>query len=434
MTKKVYIAISTELIHHGHIRIIDEARKLGEVIAGLLTDTAIAEYKRAPFTTWEQRKAVVENLKGIKEIVPQTTWSYTKNLREVKPDFVVHGDDWQIGVQRKIREQVVETLKGWGGKLVEFPYAHDIEESALEKSALKLGVTPEGRMKQLRRLIDLKPIVRVMEAHNGLSGRIVEETKIIEGDTVKEFDAIWESSLTDSTSKGKPDTQAVDFTSRFQTVEQILEVTTKPIIFDGDNGGMIEHFPFTIRTLERLGVSAIIIEDKIGFKQNSLFGVDVKQTQDTVENFCRKIQVGKRAQATNQFMIIARIESLILKAGLDDALERADAYITAGADAIMIHSKDKEPNEILKFCGEYNKFSNRVPLVVVPSTYNKITEKELIDTGVNVVIYANHLLRSAYPAMQKTAEKILECGRSLEVDGACLPIKKIITLIPEADS
>ncbi len=432
MTAKVYVAMATDMIHHGHIKIMEEARKLGEVTVGILTDKAIAAYRRVPLTSLEQRKSIVSNIKGVKNTIEQETLDYTDNLLKIRPEYVVHGDDWSTGVQRKIREKVIETLKEWDGKLVEVPYSDNVEESVLAQDILNIGTTPDARLKKLRRLIELKPLVRVLEAHNGLTGRIVEETKLVNNGFVKEFDAMWESSLTDSTSKGKPDTQAVDFTSRFQTIEQILEVTTKPMIVDGDNGGMIEHFGFTVRTLERLGVSAIIIEDKIGFKQNSLFGTEVQQSQDTVENFCKKIEVGKLSQVTSDFMVIARIESLILKSGLEDALKRSRAYIDAGADAIMIHSKEKDPSEILSFCEEYNKLDNKVPLVVVPSTYNMITEAELIKAGVKIVIYANHLLRSAYPAMRKTAETILEQGRSHETNELCMPIKDILTLIPKA--
>jgi phosphoenolpyruvate phosphomutase len=260
---------------------------------------------------------------------------------------------------------------------------------------------------------------------------IVENTKVTDLEKkVKEFDGMWVSSLTDSTAKGKPDIEYVDITSRLNTIHHILEVTTKPIIVDGDTGGISEHFSLIVKSLERLGISAIIIEDKVGLKKNSLFGTEVEQRQDTIEDFSHKISSGKKAQVTNNFMVIARIESLILKKGVDDAIKRAKAYIGAGADAIMIHSKEKEPDEILEFCKRYNGMTNKVPLVAVPTTYNRITEKELSDAGVNIVIYGNHLLRSAYPAMVKTAETILKNGRSYEVDEFCMPIKNVLELIP----
>ena len=423
--------MSTDVVHHGHIKIIEEARKLGEVTVGLLTDNTIANYKRIPLLSYEQRKKIIENIKGVKEVIPQETLDYAPNLMKLKPDYVVHGTDWREGVQKKTREGVIQTLKAWGGLLIEPEYTKDISATKLANVFNKIGTTPEIRLKKLRKLLELKPIVRLMEVHNGLTGRIVEETKIEYGETVREFDGMWESSLTDSASKGKPDIELVDFTSRLQTIDQIFEVTTKPMIVDGDTGGLVEHFVYTVKTLERLGVSAVIIEDKIGPKRNSLFGTEVKQEQDTIENFSHKISEGKKAQVTEDFMIIARIESLILKKGIEDALKRAEAYIEAGADGIMIHSKEKDPKEILDFCREYGKFEDKVLLVAVPSSYNTITEDELTKAGVKIVIYANHLLRSAYPAMIKASESILKNGRCKEAsEEYCMPINDILNLIP----
>jgi len=430
--KIVYIGMSADLIHQGHLNIISEGCKLGKVIIGLLTDEAIATYKRLPLIDFDERKLIVENLKGVDRVVSQETLDYVPNLKKIKPDFVVHGDDWKTGVQKETRQRVIDVLSQWDGILVEPKYTPGISSTDLIASVKARGIMPEKRMKTLKRLIAIKPIVRILEAHNGLTGLIVEKTSIEKNGKKLEFDGIWESSLTDSTSKGKPDTELVDFSSRFATVEEILEVTTKPIIIDGDTGGRIEHFKFRVKTLERLGVSAIIIEDKIGDKRNSLFGTSVKQKQDSIENFSRKISEGKKSLVTEDFMIIARIESLILKNGINDALKRAKAYIKAGADGIMIHSKNKDGNEIIEFCNKYNKYENRMPLIVVPSTYAHMTEVDLQKLGVNVVIYANHLIRSAYPAMLNTAETILKHGRCEEVSNEnCMPIKEILTLIPE---
>ncbi len=424
--------MSADLIHQGHLNIIAEGKKLGKVIIGLLTDEAIASYKRLPLIAFNDRKTIVENLKGVDKVIPQLTLDYVTNLETLKPDFVVHGDDWKTGVQRKVRQRVIDTLSEWGGKLVEPKYTEGISSTDLISAVKARGITPGKRMKTLRRLIDVKSVVRILEAHNGLTGLIVEKTSIEKDGRKIEFDGIWESSLTDSTSKGKPDTELVDFTSRFQSIEEILEVTTKPIIVDGDTGGKIEHFKFRVKTLERLGVSAIIIEDKIGSKRNSLFGTDVEQHQDSIEHFSKKISEGKRSLVTEDFMIIARIESLILKHGMDDALVRAEAYIAAGADGIMIHSKNKDGKEIIEFCNQYKQIENRVPLVVVPSTYAHMSEKNLQDLGVKVVIYANHLIRSAYPAMVSVAKTILESARAKEAsDKYCMPIKEILNLIPE---
>ena len=420
----VYVGMSADLIHPGHMNIIKEAAKYGNVIIGLLTDKAIASYKRLPSLTYDQRKNVIENIKHVSNVVPQHSLSYIENLKKYKPDYVVHGDDWKSGVQKKTRQTVIDTLKEWNGKLIEIPYTKGISSTQLHNSLKEIGTTPEIRQKKLKRLIECKPIVRVLEAHNGLTGIIAENVSY----ETAEFDGIWMSSLTDSTAKGKPDIELID---RYGTLNDVLEVTTKPIILDGDTGGKPEHFAFTVKTLERLGVSAIIIEDKVGLKKNSLFGTDVKQIQDSIEGFSKKIKIGKSSLVGEDFMIIARIESLILKTGLEDALKRAKAYIDVGVDGIMIHSKEEDPTEIFNFCDEYKKFDKKVPLVVVPSSYNNVTEDILIEKGVNIVIYANHLLRSAYPAMVKTAQSILCHKRSKEASkDYCMSIKEILNLIP----
>ncbi|MFW6130200.1 MAG: phosphoenolpyruvate mutase [Atribacterota bacterium] len=428
MPKKVYVGMAADYIHVGHINIINEARKHGDIIIGLLTDKAVASYKRVPMLNYEQRRKIMENIQGVVKVVPQDTLDYVDNLRRYKPDYVVHGDDWKTGIQKLVRQRVINTLKEWNGELIEPHYTKGISSTMLIEDKLKGGVTPSYRLKKLKNLIELKPIVRVIEAHSGLSALIAEKTKINVGTEVREFDAIWESSLTDSSSKGKPDIEVVDFTSRTRTINEILEVTTKPIIVDGDTGGLIEHFVFMVKTLERLGVSAVIIEDKIFPKRNSLLE-GAKHIQDETDKFCEKIKAGIQARVTQDFMIIARIESLIAKNDLEDALQRAKSYIKAGADAIMIHSKDKEPDEIIDFCISYKKFKNRVPLVAVPTTYNMITEQELAELGVSIVIYANHLLRSSYKAMLDTAETILKNGRSYEVNPKCYEIKKLLELI-----
>lgn len=429
--KKVYIPLCADIIHHGHLNLIKKGRGLGEITIGLLTDEAIASYKRLPFLTYEQRKIIAENIKGVKEVIPQKSFLLDENIKLLKPDYIVHGDDWKTGFHTKTRENTVNLLDEYGGQLIEVPYTQGVSSTKLIAQQKEMGITPEVRIKNFKRLLRTKPIVRLLEAHNGLTGCIVEKTKIINKEGLsKEFDGVWISSLTDSVSKGKPDTGIVDLTSRINTINQVLESTTKPIILDGDNGGELEHFPSMIRTLERLGVSGIIIEDKIGLKENSLYE-EVKQKQDDISNFSYKISQGKKAQLTEDFSIIARIESLILRKGIDDALIRAQAYINAGVDAIMIHSKEKESAEILQFLERYNEFNNKVPIVVVPTTYNHITETQLKEKGVNVVIYANHLLRSAYPAMKKTAEKILNNERSYECDEDCMPIKEILNLVSE---
>lgn len=428
--KKVYVGMSADLVHPGHLNVLKEAARHGELMVGLLTDAAIASYKRIPFMEFEQRKIVIENIKGVCVVVPQETLDYVPNLRKYKPDYVVHGDDWKEGVQRQTRANVIEALAEWGGELIEVPYTQGISSTKLNKALKEIGVTPELRLKSLRRMLQVKPLLRFLDIHNALSGLIIEHASVETPNGQRQFDGMWGSSLTDSTAKGKPDTEAVDVSARMTTLNEVLEVTTKPIIYDADTGGQTEHFQFTVKTLERLGVSAAIIEDKTGLKKNSLFGTDVPQTQDSIENFCEKIKAGKKAQATDDFMIIARIESLILGKGLDDAFERAQAYLAAGADGIMIHSREKSPDEIFAFCELYATLPNRKPLVAVPSSYNQVTEQELQNHGVTIVIYANQLLRSAYPAMMETAKSILTNQRSAECDVRMLSIKDILELIP----
>ena len=427
----VYVGMSADLIHPGHINILERAAELGDVTVGLLTDQAIASYKRLPHMTFDQRRAVVESLRAVHRVIAQETLDYVPNLRKVRPDFVVHGDDWQTGVQRETRQRVIDALAEWNGQLVEIAYTEGISSTQLNASLKQIGTTPSVRMSRLRRLIDNKPIVRLMEAHSGLSGLIVENTNFERDGRTYEFDGMWSSSLTDSTSRGKPDIEAVDISSRLQMINEIFEVTTKPLVFDGDTGGKPEHFAFTVRSLERLGVSAVIIEDKEGLKRNSLFGTEVEQTQSSIEDFCGRLRVGKESQITDDFMVIARIESLILDKGLNDALERAEAYIDAGADAIMIHSRQKSPDEVFEFCAHAAKFDTQVPIVAVPTSYHQVTESELADAGVRVVIYANHMLRAAYPQMRKVAATVLEHGRALEADELLASISEVLTIIPE---
>jgi len=428
--KKVYIAMSADIIHPGHLNIIKKGAELGDVTVGLLTDKAIASYKRLPYLNYNQRKEVVENIKGVKKVIKQESLDYTQNLTKLKPHFVVHGDDWKEGIQKQTRETVINTLKDWKGQLIDVPYTKGINSSLLNKKIKEIGVTSDVRRSLLRRLIESKEIVRILESHSGLTGLIVEKTRVALNNKFNEFDGMWSSSLTDSTSKGKPDIEALDLTTRLQGINDMLETTTKPLIYDGDTGGKIEHFAFTVRTLERLGVSAVIIEDKVGLKKNSLFGTDIKQTQDSIENFSNKIKVGKKSQVTTDFMIIARIESFILGKAIDDALKRSKAYVKSGADGIMIHSKEKTGKDIKSFCKRFRQHDSNTPIIVVPSTYNHIKESDFISWGANIVIYANHMLRASYPAMKKAAELILQNERSLECDELCMPIKEILTLIP----
>jgi phosphoenolpyruvate phosphomutase len=431
MAKKVYLGMIADIMHPGLINIINEGAKYGDVIIGLFTDKAIATHKRLPYLTYEQRETVVRSIHGVSDVVPQDDWSYVPNLVKYKPDYIIHGDDWLEGPDKYIRDEVFKVMESLGGKVIEIPYTKGITSSGLAEELESLGTTPQARLKSLRRLITAKPIVRIMESHCGLTGLIIEHTKVEVGNEVREFDGMWASSLTDSTSKGKPDIEAVDLTTRLHDLNDSLEVTTKPVIYDGDTGGKTEHFVFTVRTLERLGVSAVIIEDKVGLKQNSLFGTDAVQTQDTIEGFCAKIKAGKEAQVTRDFMIISRCESLIAGKPVDDALERCHAYVAAGADGIMIHSKNKDGMDIKEFCQRFREVDNHTPIVAVPTTYAQFTEEELASWGINIVIYANHMLRSAYPAMVKCAERILETTRCLEAsEEYCMPIKQILNLIP----
>ena len=429
--RKVYMCFSADIIHGGHIAIIRKAQKLGRLTIGVLSDEAVASYKRFPLVPASERKVMFENIAGVSRVIEQKTLSYRDVLESEKPDIVVHGDDWISGFQKPIRDEVVEILASYGGQLVEYPYASDPKYKEIDKRQRADLAMPDIRRGRLKRILDVKGLVTVMEAHDGLTGLVVENTVVHENGGARQFDAMWLSSLCDSTAKGKPDIELVDMTSRFRTIDDIMEVTTKPIIFDGDTGGLTEHFVYTVRSLERMGVSMVIIEDKTGLKKNSLFGTEVVQTQDTIENFSAKIRAGKKAQRTAEFMICARIESLILEQGMDDALERAFAFVKAGADAIMIHSRKKDPAEIFEFLEKFRAADPTTPVVLVPTSFNSVKEEEWKARGANIIIYANQLMRAAVPAIQKAAETILKNHRAEECDAQLMPFKNIIRLIPE---
>ena len=429
-SRTVYMCFSTDIIHGGHIAIIKKAQKLGRLIIGVLSDEAVASYKRLPLVPAVERKRLFENIAGVYKVVDQNTLSYKTNLETLKPSIVVHGDDWCTGFQKPIRDEVVSILASYGGKLVEFPYSSDDKYKDIEARTRSDLAMPDIRRGRLKRVLEMKGLITAMEAHDGLTGLIVENTVVHQDGGAHQFDAMWVSSLCDSTAKGKPDIELVDMTSRFRTIEDITEVTTKPIIFDGDTGGKTEHFVYTVRSLERLGVSMVIIEDKTGLKKNSLFGTEVVQTQDSIENFSAKIRAGKKAQRTKEFMICARIESLILEQGMEDALTRAFAFAEAGADAIMIHSRKKDPSEIQEFIKKFREKDKTTPIVLVPTSFNSVTEEEWKERGANIIIYANQLMRAEVPAMQKAAETILENHRAKECDDMIMPFKDIIRLIP----
>ena len=427
--KKVYVGLSADILHEGHINILKIANSYGDVIVGLLTDEAIATYKSIPILDFSRRKIILQNIKFVKKVIPQETLDYVKNLNIIRPHYVIHGDDWKIGVQKITRERVIKTLKKWSGKLIEPKYTKNISSSSIKSKILEMGFSPQNRVSRLNRLINSKDIVRVLESHNSLTGLIIENLKVEKNKKVEEFDCMWSSSLTDSATKGKPDNQSVDYSSRISSLNDMLDVTSKPLIFDADNGGQFEHLGFLIKSLERLGVSAIIMEDKIGLKKNSLFKNQSGAKQDRPESFAKKIKKACENRKSKDFLVIARIESFILGKGLKDALKRAETYSKAGADAILIHSKEKTPKEIFSFSRIFKKSKNFVPLVAVPSTYSKVYEKELIKNGFKIVIYANHLLRAAFPAMENAAKEILKNKRSYEIENKIISIKKIINLI-----
>lgn len=431
MGKKVYTCFCTDVIHEGHMNILKRAAAYGDVYVGVLSDEAMVGFNRFPTISLEQRMEIVRQTGLVKEVLVQSDVMYDQILAELRPDYVVHGDNWSEGPEKAIRDNVIANLERLGGELVEIPYTYNDNVKRIDDQMKEKLAMPEFRRKRLRQLIAMRPIVKTLEVHSGLTGLIAEKTVVETGGRLDQFDAMWISSLCDSTAKGKPDIELVDMSSRLRTIDDVMDVTTKPIILDGDTGGLIEHFVYNVRTLERMGVSAVIIEDKTGLKKNSLFGTEVEQTQDSIENFCAKISAGKKALRTEEFMIIARIESLILERGMEDALERAFAYTEAGADGIMIHSRKKSPDEILEFCRLFREKDEETPIVVVPTSFNSITEEELAAAGVNIVIYANQLTRSAFPAMQSTAVEILKNHRALEVDSRLMPFKDIIRLIDE---
>ena len=429
--KKVYTCFCTDIIHEGHLNIIEKAREFGSVTVGVLCDSEMVRYNRFPVKTVEERIEMIKAIDGVDDVIVQNHIMYDEVVKELRPDYIVHGNNWSSPAMAVIKENITGLLAEYGGEMVEVPYTFNENIQKIDRQMTEKLSMPEFRRGRLKKLLNIVPIVKTIEVHSGITGLIAEKTVVANGEHIDQFDCMWISSLCDSTAKGKPDIELVDMTSRFRTIDDIMEVTTKPIIFDGDTGGMTEHFVYTVRSLERMGVSAVIIEDKTGLKKNSLFGTEVVQTQASIEDFSAKIAAGKKAQLTDDFMIIARIESLILERGMEDALERARAFVDAGADGIMIHSRKKDPAEIIEFCDKFRAENTKTPIVVVPSSFNVITEEELSQHGVNIVIYANQLTRSAFPAMQKTAEDILRYHRAKEVDDRLMPIKKIITLIDE---
>lgn len=429
--KTVYTCFTTDVLHEGHMNIIKEAKKYGKLIVGVMSDEAMVKFDRFPTLSFEKRKELIADIAEIDEVVDQKSVSYRENLLKYRPDYVVHGDNWKDNEQKALRNEVIEVLKEWGGQLIEIPYTRNEAVKRIDNKMREQLSMPEFRRKRLKQLLQLRPIVKALEVHSGITALIAEKTIVEHEGELDQFDAMWISSLCDSTAKGKPDIELVDMSSRIRTIDDVMDVSTKPIILDGDTGGLIEHFVYNVRTLERMGVSAIIIEDKTGLKKNSLFGTEVAQTQDTIENFCAKISAGKNVQLSDDFMIIARIESLILEKGMQDALERAYAYVKAGADGIMIHSRKKDPTEIFAFCDEFRKTDQTTPIIVVPTSFNTVTEEELAQHGINIVIYANQLTRSAFPAMQNTAIDILKHHRAKEVDDRLMSIKSILTLINE---
>ena len=427
--KTVYACFTTDVIHEGHLNIIHKAKEYGKVIVGVLSDEAMVKFDRFPTISYDERIALVQAIPEVDQVVKQEDVMYDQVVSELRPDYVIHGDNWLQGPTRAIRDNVERLLSSYGGKIIDIPYTYNENVKHTDDKIREKLAMPEFRRKRLRQLLKMRSVVKAIEVHSGITGLIAEKTVVEHEGKLDQFDAMWISSLCDSTAKGKPDIELVDMTSRFRTIEDITEVTTKPIIFDGDTGGLIEHFVYTIRSLERMGVSAIIIEDKTGLKKNSLFGTEVAQTQDSIEHFSEKIRAGKKVQLTDDFMIIARIESLILEQGMEDALNRAQAFVEAGADGIMIHSRKIDTDEILEFCDKFREKNKATPIVVVPSSFNTITEEELSEHGVNIVIYANQLTRSAFPAMEETAKDILRYHRAKEVDEKLMPIKDIISLI-----
>ncbi|MAJ86251.1 MAG: phosphoenolpyruvate mutase [Candidatus Pelagibacter sp.] len=413
MKKKVYVCLAADILHEGHVNILKKASKHGDVTVGLMTDNAIGKYKKIPFLNYHQREVVVKNLSMVKKVIPQYTMDFRPNLRLLKPDYVVHGDIWKPAL-KKLRKEVVEQLKKWSGKLIEYPYTKNISSSSIKENIINSPLFNVSRVSMLKRLLSVKGFVRIIEAHSPLAGLIIENTKYKKNKNDKEYDGMWSSSLTESLMRGKPDNQSVELSTRITALNELLDITTKPIIFDADNGGRIEHLSYRINTLERQGVSAIVIEDKIGLKKNSLFKNQKNAQQDSIKNFCKKLKVAAKSKNSKDFFIVARIESFILGKGLQDALKRAKAYSNSGADAILIHSKENNPKEIFKFSKIYKKFNNHKHLIAVPSSYSKTLEKDLIKNGFNIVIYANHMLRASYLSMKKLALDILKNSRSFE--------------------
>lgn len=284
----------------------------------------------------------------------------------------------------------------------------------------------------LKQLIKKRGFLRIIEVHNGLSALIAEQISVKEkSGGILSFDGFWESSLTDSASRGLPDIEIINLDSRLETINEILYITSKPLIVDCDTGGDINHFEYMVQKLEDAGVVMVIVEDKTFPKRNSL--TNSNHILEDKDIFAEKIKRGIAVRKSNNFMIIARLEGLIAGHSMEETLGRAEAFLKAGADGIMIHSRKNEPTEILEFASLYKKLPKSLIkgkiLVCVPTTYNKITAKELAKSGFNLIIYANHLLRSSYRAMEKICKTILLNDRSFEAESLCVSLKNLFRAV-----
>ncbi len=408
--KTVYVGMSADLVHPGHINLLREAASLGRVTVGLLTDRAISSYKRMPFLTFEQRRAVIEHIAFVTAVVPQDTLDYTDNLRLLRPDFVVHGDDWRNGVQAQTRRRVLDVLREWGGTLVEPPYTEGISSTALRMAAMDIGFAPGVRQRRLRRMLDCKPLVRVMQAHDGLSAHIVDRLEETTQGAPREYDAIWVDSLAGAPIRGKPDPLPFDLSSRLVTLHEILDATTKPLICNAGGAGHAAGVTAAVRTLERIGVSAIVIDTEVTDRRAVPAMAASAPPQDDMAAFIREIAAARDARVTPDFMIIARINDRTRDCGADRMMARAAAGVDAGADAVMCDSDPVNPDGIFDLCRRYRRLMNGHPLLVGLSGTEGLQEHDLASAGASMVVYTDTLLRAAREAMISAASQVLSCG------------------------
>jgi len=414
--KTVYVGMVGDMLHVGHINILKTAARLGRVTVGVLTDRAVVGYKRLPLLAFEDRVRVVESIADVAAVVPQKTLSYVENLRALRPDYVVHGDDWRYGDQvSRARAEVIATLGEWGGELVEVAYTKGISSTAIHRSGAADALFSGTRQGRLRRLLAAKPTLRIVEAHSGLSAKIAAEVRGPDGATG--FDAVWQSGLTDAIHRGKSDGGAVDRGRRLQAVEEILDAGPLPLIYDGRAAGRPETVFDLTRALDKAGVSALCLGDR---SDPDRTGPEMSPAETVAQ-----IEAVRAACPTGAVMAISRIVVAAPGNGgsgaLDRALDRALALLEAGSDAVMFDSAADTAEPILDIAARLRRQRRDVPLFAAQSDRWGAPIHRFENAGIDAVVYETHLLRATVAPMRRAATALLAEGTGPAPDLTPLP-------------